>query len=470
MLKKTTITLLLLIVLVSSSYSGDQKSIVGSWSGKLSVSGIQLRLVYNITDSTETLTATMDSPDQGAYGIQVDSVLFQNDTLRIVILGLKGTYTGQINQEGNKLSGSWVQNNLTFPLELEKGEVEKLNRPQEPKEPYPYDVEEIKYENIIGKAVIAGTFTKPRTTKKFPAVLLISGSGAQNRDNLMFEHRSFKLIADYLTRRGIGVLRVDDRGVGQSTGDLSNATTEDLAGDAKAGIEYLKNRSDVSSDKIGLIGHSEGGIIAPMIASQTDDVAFIILLAGTGLRGDSILMQQAAELSIKGGETDVSTESSIDLQKRLFDVIINETDKEKVKSKLLVTIDKWRESLDEETKTIIDTLDNSFWEIKIQQILTPWIHYFITYDPIPALKKVQCPTLALIGSKDVQVLADENLLAIEKALKDGGNKNYTVKKLDNLNHLFQNCKTGLPDEYGEIIETFSPDALKLIGDWIAEVI
>lgn len=470
MLKKTTIMLLLIFILTSSIYSGSQKAIVGSWSGKLSVSGIQITLVFNISDSLGNLTATMDSPDQGAYGIPVDSVILSNDSVRIVSMALRGIYVGQIIQEGTKLKGDWMQNNLTFPLELEKGEVKKLNRPQEPKEPYPYDVEEIKYENTIGQATIAGTLTKPRTSEKFPAVLLISGSGAQDRDCLIFGHRSFKLIADYLTRRGIAVLRVDDRGVAESTGDMASATTEDLAGDAIAGVEYLRSRPDVNPDKVGLIGHSEGGIIAPMIASQTDDVAFIVLLAGTGLRGDIILNQQVETLSIEAGESETTTAASQDLQKRMFAVILNELDKEKAESKLRTTIDEWRASLDGEVKAALDTLNESFWELQIKQILTPWINYFISYDPIPALKKVKCPTLALNGSKDVQVLADENLSAIEKALHEGGNTNYTIKKLENLNHLFQNCETGLPDEYGEIEETFSPDALKIIGDWITEVI
>lgn len=457
------------VFLISICAAQENKSVTGTWNGELPVSGITLRLAFNISDTTGVLTATMDSPDQGAFGIPMDSVIFQNDSLRIVGVAIMGSYTGVISEDGTKIEGTWTQGGMEFPLNLEKGEKVKLNRPQEPKKPYPYIEEEVKYENVKGGAILAGSFTRPDSGGPFAAVLLISGSGAQDRDELVFGHKPFLVLADYLTRRGIAVLRVDDRGMGESTGDLEKATSEDFAGDVVAGIEYLKSREDVDATKIGLIGHSEGGIIAPMIAAKSDDVAFIVLMAGTGIPGDTLLKIQGRMVGLAEGIPLELVESNAELQEMMFKIVREEPDNAKAAGKLMKAIDAWIAGLDSSIAQDFKETDSTHWKIQISQITSPWMRFFIDYDPRPALRKVKCPVLAINGEMDLQVPPDYNLPEIEKALKDGGNKSYRIKKFDRLNHLFQHCETGAVSEYGKIEETFAPEALETIGDWILEV-
>jgi fermentation-respiration switch protein FrsA (DUF1100 family) len=345
---------------------------------------------------------------------------------------------------------------MSLPLVLERTEkTPELHRPQEPKSPYPYRVEEVVYENA--GITLAGTLTLPDSGAPFPAVLLISGSGAQDRDETMFGHRPFLVLADNLTRRGIAVLRVDDRGVGGSTGDLSQATSEDLADDVLAGVEYLKTREEINPQQIGLIGHSEGGIIAPIVAVQSPDVAFIVMMAGTGLPGEDILYTQGALIARANGVSEEEIAQNRVLQERLFAVLKQEQNDTVAEEKLREILDETE--LSEENK-----------QTQIQTMLTPWFRYFLTYDPAPTLMNVQIPVLAINGEKDLQVPPKENLQAIEEALEAGGNQDYTIKELPGLNHLFQTAQTGLPSEYAKIEETMSPSALTVIGDWIVHQI
>jgi pimeloyl-ACP methyl ester carboxylesterase len=345
----------------------------------------------------------------------------------------------------------------------------EILRPQVPKKPYPYIEEEVAYKNKDAGISLAGTLTLPFGDTLFPTVLLITGSGPQDRNETIYNHRPFLILADYLTRQGIAVLRVDDRGVGESTGDFPRATSEDFASDVLAGIEYLKARKEINPKQIGLIGHSEGGIIAPMVAVKSSDVAFIVLMAGTGLTGEEILYLQGALISRVMGVSEEDIAKNRQFNEKIFSLIREEKEEKTIEEKLRqMFMADWAELNEEEKKAIGDP--EVYLKAQLQSLLSPWLKFFLTYDPKPTLSKVKCPVLAINGEKDLQVPPKENLSAIEEALVAGGNKNFTVKELPGLNHLFQTAQMGLPAEYAKIEETISPEVLKIIGDWILEQI
>lgn len=444
-------------------------SIVGIWQGVLEVSGTELRIIFNISKRPDgMLTATMDSPDQGVTDIAVDEVTFVDGNLRLELKSIMGVFEGEFIEDILTIEGKWSQGGMMLPLVLNRvEEAPEISRPQEPKKPYPYDEEEISYENRKAGIKLTGTLTLPREGEPFPAVLLISGSGAHDRNQTVFGHRPFLILADYLTRRGIAVLRVDDRGVGGSTGDVSQSTSEDFAGDVLAGIEYLESRKEIHPEQIGLIGHSEGGIIAPMVAAQSPDVAFIVLMAGPGLPGEEILYLQGVLIARAEGRSDSAIAKNRAAQERMFAVVKSEKDNTVAKTRLRKILeDALTELTAEEKKAMGDS--EAFIKSQIQRVLSPWFRYFLTYDPRPTLMKVECPVLAITGEKDLQVPPKENLQAIQNALEAGGNEHWTVKELPGLNHLFQTAETGAISEYAKIEETISPTALKVIGDWILE--
>lgn len=438
--------------------------IIGAWQGTLKVPNAQLRIVFNISQNQEgKLIANLDSPDQGAKGIPIDEATFENGNLRLYIKFVNGTFEGKL-QENGTIDGNWLQSGSSFPIVLSKsGNLPELQRPQEPKKPYPYKEEEIVYENKKAGIKIAGTLTLPNSDEPFPAVLLISGSGPQDRNETVFGHHPFLVLADYLTRQGIAVLRKDNRGVGKSTGDFSQATTLSLADDALAGFEYLKSRKEINPNKIGIIGHSEGGIIAPIVATESPDVAFIVLMAGTGLVGEEILNSQGQLIAKAEGASDEFIARNSKANSRIFAIVKEEPDSVAAEKKINEIMAEFIAGSTEQEKQSMPNIES-----QIKMILSPWFRFFLTYDPKPTLMKVKCPVLAINGSKDMQVAPKENLNAIEDALASGGNKNYMVKELPDLNHLFQTAQSGAVSEYGNIEETISPIALKIIGDWILE--
>jgi len=443
------------------------KSIEGIWQGALSVSGIQLRLVVKIHKQPGgTLTGTMDSIDQGAKDIPIDQVTFKDNTLRLELKGIGGVYEGKLNAAGTEFAGEWQQGGNALPLTLARTEKAiELRRPQEPQKPYPYDEEELTFENKAAGVKLAGTLTRPKTGGPFPAVVLIAGSGPNNRNEDVLGHKVFLVLADYLTRHGIAVLRYDKRGIGASTGSYLKATTADFAADALAAVEYLKGRKEIAADKIGLIGHSEGGVIAPIVASESKDVAFVVLMAGTGIPGEQILYLQGALIAQANGASPKAIAREKALQEQIFTVVKQEKDPAVAEKKI--------EAAEAKTIAQLSPAEKKDAENQLKQLqagnktlLTPWFRYFLTYDPKTALRKVQCPILVLNGSKDLQVPPKENLPAIQGALQEAGNKDVTIKELTGLNHLFQTCKTGSPLEYSKIEETMSPVALQTISDWI----
>jgi dipeptidyl aminopeptidase/acylaminoacyl peptidase len=427
----------------------------------------QLRLVFHIQKTESGYSATMDSPDQGAKDIPVTSVNYENAVLKIADVKMGFDYEGRLDDDGN-IAGTFKQMGQTFPLNLSRQTVEKekLARPQEPVKPYPYYEEEVSFENSDDGVILAGTLTLPQKEGVFPAVVLISGSGATNRDEEMLEHKPFLVIADYLTRNGIAVLRFDDRGTAASTGNFQTATSYDFSKDAEAGLKYLQTRKEINPQKIGLAGHSEGGIIAPMIAARNNEVAFIILLAASGIRGDQIILMQQELVFQASGVAEETIKQIKTVNTDILDIVLQSNDIERLKTDLT---DYFKGALknipgSEKTKSIYN--DDDFTSSKVKSLVNPWMQYFIKYDPAPALEKVRCPVLALNGEKDLQVPAKVNLQAIKAALEKGGNRNVTIKEIPGLNHLFQECETCMITEYASIEQTFSPVALNEILTWI----
>ncbi len=441
----------------------------GIWQGKLKIPGTELRLVFHIEKAEGGgYTGTMDSPDQGATNLPLDSVTVEEDVIILVFKQAALEVRGTMQPDGEHIKATLKQGGAELPLELERGgEVEEIKRPQTPKKPFPYREEEVTYENTGGGITLAGTLTLPQGEGPFPAALLITGSGGQDRDETIMGHKPFLVIADYLTRRGIAVLRVDDRGVGDTTGNLGESTTDDLAGDVLTGVAFLKDHSEIEPDRIGLIGHSEGGIIAPIAAARSRDVAFIVLLAGTGLTGEEILYMQSELISQAEGISEEDIKTSLEDSRRVYSVLKSGKDKQAMEADLRRMYEEDMAKLSEEERKEAVGSEKAF-EAQIKQVLSDWFLYFLTYDPRPVLREVSCPVLALNGEKDLQVPPKENLVEIGKALKAGGNGDVTIKEMPGLNHLFQTAETGTLSEYAKIEETISPDVLLFVGDWILD--
>jgi pimeloyl-ACP methyl ester carboxylesterase len=437
------------------------------WLGEIKA-GVSLRILIHLGKTADgKLAATFDSLDQGQKGIGFDSASRDSGKLRLTAKALNVVYEGTINETENEIVGEWKQGPAKLALNLKRVDsVPQANRPQLPKLPFPYKAIDVSYENAKAGIKIAGTLTVPSQAARHPAVLLITGSGAQDRDETIFEHKPFLVLADYLTRRGIAVLRVDDRGVGGTDKGAAPATTADLADDVKCGVEFLKSRSEVDPAKIGLIGHSEGAIIGPLVATQSADVAFVVMLAGTSVNGEEVLYEQGAAIAKASGASDKDLEVQREMQKRMFVVIKTEPDNEKAEAAIKKAVAEWMETLDEETRKKLGESETISAQAK--QLCSPWFRHFMTYDPLPALKKVRCPLLVLNGSKDLQVLPKQNLPLIREALAESKHPDYEIHELLNLNHLFQTAQTGAVTEYGKIEETFAPSALQLVGDWITK--
>ena len=429
----------------------------GAWMGTLDLGAAKLRLVFHIVNTEDGLTATMDSPDQNAKGIPTTSVARDGVNLKIEAKNIGGVFEGKIASDLSSIDGTFTQMGASHRLLLKrvKDQAElEIKRPQVPTKPYPYREEEVSYHNNVQDVTLAATLTIPQGKGPFPGVVLITGSGPQDRDESLMGHKPFLILSDYLTRHGMVVLRADDRGTSKSTGNFGTATTADFATDTEAGINFLKTRPEVNPHKIGLIGHSEGGIIAPMIAARNKDVAFIVMMAGTGVPGDQVIAAQSEAIEIANGKTPEEARKDTEKDREIIALVETEKDPAVMEKKV-------REKL-------AGTVPEAQIGAEIQRATSPWARYFLTYDPAIALRKVTCPVLVLNGSLDKQVLPDQNLPPIRKALQEAGNKHVEIDELPGLNHLFQTAKTGSPSEYAQIEETMSPVALEKISIWIQE--
>lgn len=414
--KRTIITAILLALLVTTGRAQVQPTtaLLGSWSGKLEVEAIALTIVINLEQADGYVAVTLDSPDQGAKGIGASKQFLSDDSLAIRVDMIGATYQARLKD--GKLDGTFSQGGMSFPLVLTKG-VPEVKRPQLPQPPFPYTTEEVTFRNEADGATLAGTLTwpvgyDPKGKQKPTVALFVTGSGQQNRDEELFSHKPFLVIADYLARQGIATLRYDDRATGASVGgEVTNATSEDFMRDAAAGLDYLRSRK--AFGKVGVIGHSEGGMIAFMLSAKrlTD---FVVSLAAPGVKGDTLLTAQSnLILKLSGMPAEL-------------------------------TVEKYRQ------------------QPAVQQL--PWLRWYIDYDPSTDISQTKCPVLAINGERDTQVIADLNLKAIERLLPKSANT--LVKQYPGLNHLFQHATSGLPIEYGQIEETFAPEALTDIANWL----
>lgn len=464
-MKKYRILIILLSVLSGNLMAQD---ITGTWNGVLSVKGMEIRIELHVIKNQSGYSSLMDSPDQGAKGIQVDSTFFENTVLRFVINKGKIEYEGKLNTD-NKIVGTFKQGGQWLSLDFGREIIEstvKLLRSQEPVKPYPYYSEEVKFKNKNANITLAGTLTMPQKNGKFPVVVLISGSGPENRDEEVFGHKPFLILADYLTRKGMAVLRFDDRGTAESTGDFKSATTEDFADDVLAAVEFLKKRKDIDKMNIGLIGHSEGGVIAPMAAARSEDINYIILLAGTGIKGSDLLLMQTELICRSQGMSDSDILDVITMNKGAYDIITSTEDTLMLKKALKAYYTPIVISMPEAQKPEGATTDEIV-NMYVNQLSSPWMRFFLKYDPSLILKDVKCPVLALNGGKDLQVPSKENLEAIRAGLEKGNNLDVTIKEFPEMNHLFQECITGAIEEYAGIDQTISPVVLMEIAKWLA---
>ena len=443
----------------------SREKLAGSWMGRLESGVMYIRLIFHINlNDRDTLTASLESPDQASMIIPIGLVDYRGDSIKIEAAIIGGRYTGVVRGDRN-IDGTWEQMGSKFPLNIEKQDTPyKLNRPQEPQPPFPYSSEEVKIRNDKAGITLAGTLTLPEGNGPFPAAVLISGSGPQNRDEELMGHKPFAVIADYLTRNGIAVLRYDDRGVGQSEGNYAVATSADLATDAEAAFAFLQNHRSIDKARTGFIGHSEGGLIAPMVASKQPATGFIVSLAGPGVKGEEVLLKQAEEISVAMGSSVSDAEIAKGINRKLYRIIRKSPNSSKAEPKIVRTMTREMKKIDVEDEVINERITNL--KLTLLGDSYGWFRFFIMSDPSEYWSKVSSPVLILNGEKDLQVNAPINTAGIASALRKGGNTNYTVMILPGLNHLFQSSTTGLPGEYGTIEETFSPEALRIISDWI----
>ncbi|MDT8341477.1 MAG: CocE/NonD family hydrolase [Longimicrobiales bacterium] len=484
----------------------DVERWVGGWRGTLRTGSAEFPVVFHVSAGPAGLSAAMDSPAQGAFGVPMDEVAAVGDTLRLVLRSAGAGYRGVLREDGT-LAGTWTQGAASLPLDLERvhggGEPDgertdasgapareradrgaepahegvgaapaapdPAARPQTPAPPFPYRAEEVRFPNRAEAFELAGTLTLPEGAGPFPGVVLISGSGPQDRDESLMGHKPFAVLADHLTRSGIAVLRYDDRGVGGSGGDFASATSVELAGDAEAALAWLAARPEVDGERVGMVGHSEGGLIAPMVAARNPAVAFVVLLAGTGMTGAEIILDQSRRIALAEGMEPERVERSLEVNRALFQVVREEGGTEAGEARMRQILNAAIAAMTpgERTAAGLTEASREAWvNGQLAQLRSPWLRHFLGYDPVPALEATRVPVLALNGELDLQVPHEGNLAAIRAALARGGNPDYAVEALPGLNHLFQTAGTGSPREYAHIEETMSPRVLERVSGWI----
>jgi dienelactone hydrolase len=422
----------------------------GDWAGQLDTGALKLRLVLHVHNTGGQVVATLDSPDQALNGMPATATV-DAGRVHLTARGAAGAFDGQLAPDGASLKGSWSGAPTTFTRLAPGQAAPALNRPQTPVKPYPYREEMISYPGGAAGVSLGATLTLPQGKGPFPAVVLIAGSGASNRDERVFDHALFMVLADHLTRQGVAVLRYDKRGLFQSTGDAAAATSADLAADAEAGAAYLRSRPEIDRRRIGLIGHSEGGVIAPMVANRDSGVAFLVLMAGPGVRGDQIIMAQSTAIAAAGGAPPAALEAGAAFERRYLDTIMAAKDPASAEAGVRALLKA-------------QGAPDAVAEAQARPAASPWYRFFLAYDPAPALKTLRIPVLALIGSKDLQVPPAQNLPALRTAL--AADPRAEVAEMPGLNHLFQEAGTGAPTEYVNIEQTMSPAVMDRISRWI----
>lgn len=441
-----------LLFVVLQSYA----QIEGYWKGEIDLGTLKLEMAFNITANENGYSATLDVPAQGAFDVPVDETTFQDGHLQLTMSAMDASYSGMLKDD--VIEGEFTQHGMTFTLNLVKAEKkeQKKTRPQDPQPPFDYHIEEVTFVNEKEGNTLVGTLTIPKGEGPFPAMVLVSGSGQQDRDEELMNHRPFWVIADYCALHGVAVLRYDDRGIGGSTGEVENATSLDFSYDAEAAFDYLRNRKEINASKVGILGHSEGGIINFMVSARRPEVAFLVSLAGTSVNGIEVLKEQQAAILRASGMSEEAVQFSGNANAQLFDIIEASSSREEADSLMRQLVKGWgyNEELTEQT---------------VSQMTMPWMYYFLKYDPTEAIVKTNCPALLLNGSKDLQVIASQNLPGYEKIIADYGKTNLTLRDLPDLNHLFQHCEIGSPNEYFTIEETISPEVLEMIVGFVKKI-
>lgn len=458
---KSILSTIFLTIFVSVSLFSQ--CVTGTWHGDLNVcNGMSLAIVLNINGLTAD-SITMDSPEQAAFGIKIDKADFTSENFVIEITSLGAKLEGKPNTTCDTLNCSFSQRGHTFPLTMARGAYKPKPKKQDPKD-FPYIVEEVEIFNPETNVKLSGTLTAPYDYKCDKIAILVSGSGLQNRDEEILGHKPFLVLSDYLTRNGIAVIRYDDRGFGKSTGDVDNATTYDLSLDAESVVKFIRNDSRLKDKKIGIIGHSEGGIIAPMVAARNSDVDFVVMLAGPAIEMSDLLARQNYDVMKSSGQSEEIAKQYSKYALEAYKVVKNKKlSIDERKTKVGETIKKMNSLAPD------DSSDESDIQESVDVLFSPWMYYSLNSNPQDDLCKVKVPLLALNGDKDVQVYSKDNLAGVEKAMKKAKNKNYKTLELKGLNHLFQKCIFGSPNFYGKNEETFNEDAMKIIVEWINQI-
>ncbi|MEZ5471375.1 MAG: alpha/beta fold hydrolase [Marinicella sp.] len=444
--------------------TSDIQYILGQWGGTVEIPGNPLSLVLHVDEQEGQIVSSADSPDQGATGLKVDQISLERGVVTFTMQALDVEFTGHLSKDLQRIEGDFKQQGMVFKLNLTKGAQPKqvYQRPQEPKPPFAYAIEEVVIDNTEAGIQLAGTLTRPKDPTSIKATaVMITGSGPQDRDETVAQHKPFWVIADHLTKNGYAVLRMDDRGVGQSTGDFKAATSQDFATDINAAVDFLQQRADIPQGSIGLIGHSEGGMIAPMVATQRDDLAFLILLAAPGTDITELLAEQKYLIARTAATDNEALLKNKEQDLKLHQKMAEWSEDKDYTGKLTAYL---KQLHTDETTT--EAAVNSQVESELKFYDNPWFRYFIAFKPKVFLSQVNTPVLALNGAKDLQVPAAANLSAIDSTLKLANNKDVTIKSLPGLNHLFQLTESGSPAEYVQLTETFSPVALDAMTDWL----
>jgi len=457
--------------------------VTGTWEGNIIVQGKSIPIVFHIArDSTNQLKASFDSPSQNAFNLPCSDAILKEDSVVLLMAILHGKYAGLLSADQKQITGLWSQGPGSFPIAVTKtsetATVKEQKRPQTPKPPFPYQSDDVVYMNADQSIQYGATLTYPKmdsssnSTKQrvYPAVILITGSGQQDRDETLFGHKPFAVIADYLTKLGFAVLRVDDRGVGKSTGVFEESTTMDFAKDVEASLDFLEKQPQVNKDKIGLIGHSEGGMIAPIVAGERKEIKFIVLLAGPGIPIVDLMQQQSEAVAVSEGKSLEEAKANGFLLHTVWEEAIKNEDSATTVRNIRKKIDSWSKTQDTATLAKIKGRDTAAINDQITRALAvlsnKWYKYFIAFNPQPYLQKLNCKVLALDGSKDVQVIASSNLAGIKSSLEKSKSPEYDIIEIPGLNHLFQTCIKCSPSEYNDLEETFSPKALEIMGSWL----
>jgi pimeloyl-ACP methyl ester carboxylesterase len=438
----------------------------GKWAGAIEIQGISLAIEVTFTTTPQGLAAAIDIPQQGAKGLPLRNVSYAPPKVHFELPAGPGLAVFDGALKDNAIAGTFQQGVAAGAFTIRRGAAVAP-----PSEPLPYPTEEVAVKN--GDVTLGGTLSLPANGVPSPALIFITGSGAQDRDENVLGFRVFKVIGDHLTRNGFAVLRLDDRGVGKSTGNLAKSTSEDFAGDALAAVAYLKTRKEIDPARIGLLGHSEGGLVAPLAATRSRDVAFIVLMAGPALTGERIMFEQNALVGRAEGKSEADIKANEEIQHMLFAAARTDQGWEAVGAAIRKLVLAQIEKMPAEERKAIPDAEAYAAQAAAGQIAgvqTPWFKYFLSYDPAPVLAQVTCPVLALFGEKDVQVPAEMNQKEMIAAFTRGGNKAAVTKIIAGANHLFQAAKTGGVSEYAVLPKAFTPEFLEILSTWLKTTI